>query len=215
MPIPDLLQQMLVDSLAAMNSDPSYHLSPISRLSLYHFLNPKDPSVPRFARGWLGILTARRVLPIWHAYCPSWTDQNQIPERLLDIARNSLRGEMDLKKAWREANDLWYVSANLGEPIVQRNRDVPNKAFYACDTALKALHEALNIEFLEKASEIAHASDPYLQDWERDSAASAMLAESGGADAGPLDITKRQEFWKWWLTQAVPMAWLRGGQPVP
>ncbi|HVN54184.1 MAG TPA: Imm5 family immunity protein [Anaerolineaceae bacterium] len=213
--LPDPLRRMIVESMATMKADLHYHLPPLRRLAIYRSLNPRaNPDAPVLARGWLAIITARRVLPVWHMYCPVSVEDNQLPDRLLSIARNAISGTIDLERAWHEANDLWFVAGSLGEPAIQRRTDVPNKAFYACDTALKAVHEVFWIEFLQKATEIEHTSDEYLQDWERDSAASAMIAEAGGADAGSLDLRKRHDFWEWWLSQAVPAAWVRSQEPV-
>jgi len=213
--IPEKLHRLTVEALTSMRMDPYYRLAPSRRLAIYHLLD-KDltrPEYPR-TRGWLGLLTARHVLPIWHDLRPAWIQSaenfpqvNQLPDRMLGLARNILRGTKDLKRIWEEANDLWYIMSNLNGQGIGRRPEVPNRAYYAGDACIKALHETLNIEFLERAAELEWTSDEYLQDWERDAAACAVLAEAGGADAGPLELSKRLAFWEWWLVEAIPSAW--------
>jgi len=41
----------------------------------------------------------------------------------------------------------------------------------------------------------------------------AYAATGRGPQA--VDLAKQQEFWEWWLTQAVPEAWVRGPAALP
>jgi len=221
MALPEELHRLTVESLASMRMDPFHRLHPSRRLTIYQWLNnrPENPEY-RKLRGWLGLLAARRVLPIWHELRPVWvhtTDRlpegGQLPDRLLSIARSILRGSIDLKRAWQETNDLWYFMENMNGAVFVRRPEVPNKAYYAADACFKALHETFCVEFLQHAVELEWTSDEYLRDNERDAAACAVLAEAGGADAGTVELSRRLSFWEWWLTEAIPTAWTYATEP--
>lgn len=215
MALPEELHRLSVEALASMRMDLQHRLAPARRLAIYRLLGENDAQ-PEFrkTRGWLGLLSARRVLPIWHELRPVWVhspdrfpEGGQLPDRLLSITRNILRGSMDLKRAWQETNDLWHFMENRNRAVFVRRAEVPNKAYYAADASFRALHESFCVEFLQHTAELEWTSDEYIQDDERDAAACAVLAEAGGADAGPLDLSRRESFWEWWLTEAIPTAW--------
>jgi hypothetical protein len=200
-----------------MHNDTDHHLTPLQRLELlraFGLPSQHSPAVNRF-RGWLGILTARYVLPIWHAALPIWTeipqdlpDDNLLPDRLITLAETILAGTADLQAAWQEVNDHWYVVGNIGYEFTDRD-DVPLAAYFACDAALRALYEALNTDFLDQIPVQADYTDETVPDEWRDSASSAVMAYAGGGKVEPVDLLKRRLFWEWWLQEAIPTAWAR------
>jgi hypothetical protein len=184
-------------------------------LQAFGLPSQQAPALNRF-RGWLGIFTAQYVLPIWHAALPIWTeipqdlpDHNLLPDRLITLAETVLANTADLQAAWQEVNDQWYVVGNIGDEFTAHRDDVGLAVYFACDTALRALYEALSTDFLDQIPIQADYTDETVPDEWRDSASSAVMAYAGGAEVEPVDVLKRRLFWEWWLQEALPTAWAR------
>ncbi len=221
MSLPASAQALRDQLLTLMRSDPDHHITPRQRRELLQAFGAEHqhpPVVNRF-RGWLGILTARYVLPIWHAALPIWTeipqdlpDHNLLPDRLITLAEAVVAGTANLQAAWQEVNDQWYVVGNIGDEFTAHRDDVPMAAYYACDAALRALYEALNTDFLGQIPGQADYTDETLPDEWRDSASLAVVAYAGGGEAEPVDVLKRRLFWEWWLQEAIPSVWKRAAE---
>jgi len=221
MALPASAQALCDQLLALMRSDPDHHITPLQRHELFQAFDiphQHTPVVNRF-RGWLGILTARYVLPIWHAALPIWTeipqdlpDDNLLPDRLITLAEVVVAGTADLQAAWLEVNEQWYVVGNIGDSFTAHRDDVPLATYYACDAALRALYEALNTDFLGQIPGQADYTDETLPDEWRDSASSAVVAYAGDGEAEAVDVLKRRLFWEWWLQEALPTAWKRAAE---
>ena len=218
MALPTSAQALCDQLLELMRNDPDHHITPLQRHELLQILDVPDvpsPVLNRF-RGWLGIMTARYVLPIWQATLPIWSeippdlpDNNLLPERLITLAESVVAGTTDLQHAWQEANEQWYIVGNIGDSFTAFRDDIPLNVYYACDAALRALYETLNTDFLDQMPEHADSTDATLLDEWRDSASSAVVAYAGGGEVEPEDILKRRLFWEWWLQEALPAAWSR------
>src|SRR5512138_2589008 len=189
MSLPASAQPLRDQLLTLMRSDPDHHITPLQRhelLQAFGVPQHQPPALNRF-RGRLGILTARYVLPIWHAALPIWTeiledlpDNNLLPDRLITVAESVVAGTADLQAAWQEVNDQWYVVGNIGDEFTAHRHNVPLVTYYACDAALRALSEALNTDFLGQIPAQADYNDDTLPDEWRDSASSAVVAYAGG-----------------------------------
>lgn len=221
MSLPASAQALRDQLLTLMRNDLNHHITPLQRhelLQTFDIPHQHAPVVNHF-RGWLGILTARYVLPIWHAALPIWTeipqdipDNNLLPDQLITLAENVVAGITDLQAAWQEVNDQWYVVGTIGDEFTAHRDDVPLVTYYACDTALRALYEALNTDFLGQLPGRADYTDETMPDEWRDSASSAVVAYAGGGEAEAVDVLKRRLFWEWWLQEALPTAWKRTGK---
>jgi hypothetical protein len=219
MPIPPEVQKLLNSALADMSVDPRHQLMPVRRLPIYQALQAASvPGTSDRVRGWLALLAARRVLPLWQRAMPLYEDDdpdergveaNKLAEHFLARAEGVIRGTVDRDVARKEDSDYWYVVGNIELEIFEAREETDGPffyAFFALDAAYKALHEALGYEQLGR-----------LKGWETrfacDAASSAVIAASGGGDVvegPPIDPQKRLEFWEWWLTSAIPAAWEAG-----
>src|SRR5882724_5763532 len=66
--VPDSLTNIVTKAKAALDVQPQFALSPVHRQRIYAALMLLDKPNPM---GWLGITTARYVLPIWQYWRPS------------------------------------------------------------------------------------------------------------------------------------------------
>jgi hypothetical protein len=221
MPLPGYVRSMIDEALTEISLDSEHHFTLTRRFALYKALGSPDPqpSILNPFRGWLGVLTAKYVLPIWHQALPIWEDippdlpdDNRLPDQLITTAEGVLSGTISLEVAQKEAGDQWYVVGNIGDEFSAYRDDKPVTVYFACDAALKALCEALNQEFLGKLRNWEKYTDDNLPDFVRDSASSAVVAYAGNNESGEVNIDKRQEFWEWWLSEAMPLAWERSGR---
>jgi hypothetical protein len=220
MTLPDHVQSLIDEALIGIRADPQHHFSLTRRLALYKaFVSPdqKPPSPNRF-RGQLGVLTAKYVIPIWNQVLPIWknippelTDDNDLPQRLIWLAEGVLQGTMEIEAAWKEACDQWDAVGNIGDSFSAHQDNKPIPIYFACDAALKALHESLNKEFLGGRRGWEKYTDDNLPDVGRDAASSAVVAYAGNRETEEVDLNKRREFWEWWLLEAVPPAGKKSG----
>lgn len=217
--LPEILQELIGEAVKEVKVHPHHNLSPVTRLNIYHSLDPikLTPSLyPK--RGWLGVLTVRRILPIWQRAMPLWESENDksnlissnlLPEHILKLTENLLLGLIDVQFTWKEANNYWDEVGNLIQEILE---DFEKKVFntaHVCNASLHALHETLGVEFLGKLKNWAKYNDEQLSNhfFACDTAASAVIAYAGGGNVSPFDPEKRLDFWEWWLTEAIPQAW--------
>lgn len=207
------IQTLIDEALAKVRTDSQYHLPPTLRLSIYQKIGlPTEPApLVNSMRGRLGIMTARRVLPVWQSATPIRTEipkglpnDKYLADGLLELAEGVLNGTGEIAPAWKEVNDSWYVVGNIGDEFTALRDDKPLSVYYACDAAMRAFYETLGVEFLSKTKKLEQYSDDNLPDEIRDSASSAVIAFAGGAETEPTDLPKRLEFWEWWLKDAIP-----------
>lgn len=215
---PTQLQQLIHQGSNYIITHPYHHLMPSIRFDIYRIFshNIQPPKINPIG-GWLAVLTGYRVLSIWQRAMPLWEesgepdniDGNFLPKHLLKTAEAVLKGEIDLKNAWEEANERWYEVGNVWTEILEYRPDFPVDSAHACNAALHALHETLGVQFLGKLKNWYLYDDDELSKhpFACDTASSAMIAYVGVGNSNSLTSQKRLEFWQWWLTEAIPQAW--------
>jgi hypothetical protein len=238
MAIPIKTKNLIERFMAAVKNDPRHHLSGAKRFEIYESFgrsrfsrNPcpissnyvrfleeelKASTVADKTLGWLAVLTARRVLPIWdeyydpEEYLDAQTAQEvaqylPTPQEVLQVAEKVLKKQMDNSKAFELLCNKF-------------NWPVEGSEKYNVASSYRAAHQALNtilsdsqfLGFLSKDED--NPEDVY-----EDFAAIAMQAYSF-VDNGnnktwlstrnpEFDPSKCLEFWEWWLTEAIPEAW--------
>jgi hypothetical protein len=226
MALPEHIQQLVDESLIMMRKNPEHHLLPVQRLEIYQLLEPlpsNDASI-RYVGGQLAIASARYVLPIWQQARPIWGDEepaidwggyppnypltDALPEWMIQRAEEVLRGDVGIELAEEDMGDLWDVYSNLREEITAWRTDVPEEAWYAFAAAYYALQETNLAPFTYNMPNDT-MTDPDRESGagRLDGAAAAMIACVGVDTNKPGIVTKRLEFWEWWLTEAIPAAW--------
>ncbi len=227
------IQPLTREALAIVRSDPQHTVLPFLRYAIYQKMNGirHDPPALNLRRGKLGLLTAQHVLPIWQRIAPIWSyseeeiktwnlssedleqfrnlpDDNVFPERLIKMTNGLLEGTISVDMAIQRISNehIWDSVGAIVLEFFQIRNDLPLVACHACEAAIRALYESLGYESFSKLSDLENFTDDNLPDHYRDTASHAMIAYSGGTAKEPVDFNKRQEFWEWWLTEAVPIA---------
>jgi Immunity protein Imm5 len=194
-------------ALNAVKSDYEHELNWTLRRAIYYALGAEG----RFTQGWLAILAAERVLPIFEAAAPN----EDLPRRLIDLARDVLVGTLGAEEAWETANEAHYEIGSMGDSL-------PLNAYFAAVAASRAVIEACGhdpfdglggfMRFLDVDDDEGGGvpaedwSDIELAEVGGDTASSAAVAASCGIESPVCDPGKLLDFWTWWLTDAIRRA---------
>ncbi len=196
--LPIALREAINSAHATLRDDQSHQLSPDVRSAIYaSFGSYRDPFANR-ARGLLGILTARHVLPIYEqaAHAAGHLDSEDArlfialgEDALMGVA---MRGEID---------DLIHQVTGGQGPV-----DLNWPAILARDAALQAL--------------VWIDGGNILDDWRRNTEEDCDTLDAVGCASCAYAWARRegfrhsvyplraQRFWEWWLNETVPTAWL-------
>lgn len=228
MKLPEQTQQLIDQYLEEVKLDPQHHLPGASRLAIYKSFGksrfsrepcPREQNYRRFleaelktsaiadyARGWLAVLTAKHVIPIWERYYnPLDYSDVSTPQDILQVAEEVLYNKADIILAatllCNEFNWPVEVGANYDFACAYR------ASYFALDMILSD-SEFLN--FLSQENDKA-------EDIHHDFASTAMQAycfvNNGSGETWfsvqnpEFDPQKCLEFWLWWLTEAIHQAW--------
>lgn len=222
----DWFQSLLDVALGEMRADPHHRLSPQRRRQIYGALaRSADPAMQR-AQGWLAVLAAKRVLPLFERLFPD----DDLPREILDATVGVLQGNVDDARAAELEDEGHHASGNAwGYDEVD---EITWPAALAADASYHALKEARGFQplnHLENYHTVGTVTSMFQEGeaftsqpeptgggtWldeevctvnDTDTAAAAAVASSC-EDGGPVCAPdKLQVFWTWWLRAAIPMA---------
>ena len=219
--IPGKLETLVTAALAEMQANPGHQLPYQRRQETYGAF---ENQIGRNALGWLAVITARRVLSIFHEAFPD----DGLPQQLLDTAIGVLRGQVDEETA-QEMQELGYNAA--GSAWGYDEDEVPWNADMAGGAAYHALKEARGQEPLQHLDKISvlgvvdlasgemvaeypqpiggdqFADEELSQIDSSDVAAKAAVAFACSVEGPHCDPERLCTFWTWWLKEAIPEAW--------
>lgn len=200
-------------------------LTPADRLVIYHSLYPECPTVGINSRmteiissggvfnvtedykiyGWLTIITAKYVIPIWDQYVDQELAADEsfpfrLPYEILDTAERVLSEEISPLDAYHLLCDEYH--GTVGNVLL----GVPYTMICAAEAAYKSLAMILGIPPFRYEKDL-HLTDDMIDTTNGDVATSALQAYAG-TNSVPIHFSsqKQSEFWEWWLTQALPQA---------
>jgi hypothetical protein len=104
MTMPQRVRPLLDQMLESMVADPQHMLDWRLRRELYREFGSFSEPIVYQARGWLAVLAAQRVLPIFQTVCPA----EKLPEETLEAAINVLRGAVELEATWWLAEQMYH-----------------------------------------------------------------------------------------------------------
>lgn len=179
----------------------------------------KSQTTSDYILGWIAILTAKYVLPIWEN-----TNLNTIfsnteyiisPNEIIEVAEQIISGSGDIERAYRDLNEEYYYCLNIGHFTQFDLAAVCASALY---TIIVVLLGANNLDKFNPAmseAKITLERDCILQSARAytviDKNKPGKWMEFENKTSKPSGITfdadKRLEFWEWWLTEAIPQAW--------
>lgn len=221
--------QMLVDA--------HHNLFLNKRLPIYKCIERLDELNHLNIRGWLALLTARKVLFIWERTPPYYS----FPQLLVNDAESFLQNNLSLPdlKAKYDFEELTITGFyNDPETYTDKQKYSGQATLLACTEAQGILlfNQLFPNDLIHKMEEeiIQGYPDEMLRDFYIDCASMAVCAYSGiSFDWDIVDDSvsewindfqellniinttfdpefipeKRLEFWKWWLKEAIPQAW--------
>jgi hypothetical protein len=228
------IRSFAIEALTMMRNDPEHNVPPILRYGIYQKMNETGTTNPpglNVMRAKLGLLTAEYVLPIWQRINPIWSyseeeiltwnlsleeleqfrnlpDDNVLPERLIGLLKALLEGTSSVDVAIQRIHDedIWNVVGTIVLEFFHVRDDLPLVACHACQAAHRALYESLGYESFIRPYDLQNFTDDNLPNSYRDAASHAVIAYAAGTRKELVNFNKRQEFWEWWLTEAVPTA---------
>ncbi len=170
----------------------------VNRREIYHLLDVNNlADRPVFKK--LSIITARYVLPIWQSTRPT----DATPGHMLNMAEMIFENKMSPSVARMEVDKAWEKMENLG--VTEEGKSIGN-AYYAGQAAVESLMEVFGRDSFENVLLDKNSTDSGLDPWSSDTAHWAVAAYAGLKGDVKSDSSKRQEFWEWWLQDAIPQA---------
>jgi hypothetical protein len=237
MELPTELQRCLAEALAEMRADPAHQLRPYRRQVIYEALGPPDDPATNRTRGWLGVVIARFVLPVWETIATDlaielrsrygyddqgiqWLDLSA-PARALAIIEDLVKGRQLDAESRVFLHERFYYWQNIG-----LQKWFPDKAWWPVSAIYWAQPDKTGYfgggEDWDTPSFSADDSDEDRYLSPVDLAGLGVRAYASIYDSTRdrahefrLDAQRSQEFWEWWLQEAVPRAWALAHQPLP
>jgi hypothetical protein len=220
------LQLLLDTALGEVKVDPHHRLAPQRRRQIYDALLRSTDFAVQQAQGWLAVLAARRVLPLFERVFPD----DSLPRDILDTAVGVLQGSVDDARAVEIEDEGYNASGNAWG--YDELEEITWPAALAADASYHALKEARGFQplnHLDRYHTVGTVTSPLQDDavfslepeptrgytWpdeevctvaDADTAAAAAVASSCREDGPVCDPEKLQAFWTWWLVEAIPMA---------
>jgi hypothetical protein len=142
-------------------------------------------------RTWLEILSTKHVISIWERNL-----EGRDPHRMISLASDYLRGQLDWMEAWHQQNNFGGGLSNFDTfPSGSLH------ASYVGHASVSCVLTALKDSYMEDDGML----DEMLDSWDGSFYASAAYShEMPWEDIS--DSKLRFEFWMWWLDYAVPHA---------
>ncbi len=224
------IDQHLQKALAEVQKHPEHWLLPIHRRALYDFLDP-DKTIPfnLQIRPWLDLYTLQYVLPFWEPIINDpesiWEGYYDVPLQLASMLEGILNRTINKESVSDSINHWVEVSGTTGEI---RESQFYN-AWCVFDVGLKAITYLWGNDFLCKRNYFRYNTEAttQLHDLDYSDAANfACIAYSGGEWSQEIPLrediwrpigiwnrdsnivrSRRLQFWKWWLLDAIPKAY--------
>lgn len=193
------LQLAVEQAMEALAQQIDHSLKPIYRCNVYAAFGPVQDINAYRTRGWLDVLTANHVLPIWQGV---WPDDNT-PADLLLLAEGLLGGTVSREEAHKKWNVVW---ARLQGRNEEGKWQAHEEACCARQAAIQAVSWLINPDLTCAEVTESDTDEDLLDPVCSDSALWAAAAYSGAMWSVEPNLSRNQEFWIWWLEKAIPRA---------
>jgi len=199
----DTIRPLLDTVLGEVQANRDHEMDPQRRREVYDALRGLAGEE---AVGWLAVVTARRVLPVFQQRYP----EDTLPHELLETAVGVLRGQVDDARA-EEMLDCGYHAS--GSAWGYDEREIPWPVWLAGNASYHALKEVRGRQPLSTLPE--HCRDGTPTPWSDqdlcqfafgDTAAVAAVASASNAHGTACDPQRLLAYWRWWLAEAIPAA---------
>jgi len=198
--MPLAVRELIEKALRAVQDHSQHALLPVHRSRIYKAIGPLSNSTSYQVRGHLELLCARRGLVIWQQA----HSQDNRAEQLLFLARRVFAGQIDHEIAKKEVEQAqnW-----LSNDYKERTEKLAQKCFYVLAAIIEATYVVLGYDRWYNITIHKDETDSDLDPWSSDTAKWTAAALAGPVWESGYDSCKRLEFWKWWLTEAISLAY--------
>lgn len=197
--LPEELTERITAALDALEIEPDGRLPLQWRRKVRDRFGPEaeglDRSPGRRRRVQLDRLCAEHVMPYWRSALPD----DPRPSRMLELADELLAGRADPSAAERE-KDRFEVDI-----LDMESAGMDSRAASAGQAAVGVVLSTLAADYSSDLPADANDDDLDSDQWE--SCYFASLAEGSYPGAPDEEPEARREFWRWFLRQAVPLAY--------
>ena len=211
--LPDMIQKSIEQMLLKTHQNSYHDLLPKERLIFYNFVQElSDQTIATTFFKWLSFLSASQVKFVWDE---SMLDNNFVSE-ILKTVEGILLKRLDLVDT-TDRRELFY---NAVGGIYEETAPRPRAAMEAAYLSLQLVSNAKSFQdYNIKEIERGFSDEIIISIGDFDVETFAVLAYSGfnydfeyreddsDNNMSNFDSQKRLEFWKWWLTEAIPQAW--------
>ncbi len=249
MTLPVKVQQLCNQYLEKMRQDKKHHLLPFDRFTIYQAFGPSnhlaDPlegstgltkkeskynsinfSKADLAFGWLAVITARKIMPIWlEAKIYERPDEEYYscnPVEMLEEVEGVLLGKIPQEKAyWDLCLRFYDGSSGLEYSVTEKAYAAHSAAFAALEVVLCGVEELYYHVSIKSDDHISYSLHDFATMAARAYAAidenepGAWVKVRGEKHPLTIDLKKRLDFWEWWLLEAIPQAWELVSQSKP
>lgn len=229
------IDRKLKEALLYIHNNSKHQLPLRYRDAIYKLLGSRDNRFSNQVRGWIGIISARYVLPIILAKTSQRDSKTNklLPEYVLETAEKTIRDDISMESeeyiaakdraayyseyAWKEDERLFSPNANYAGSaiycaLLQVDGNIPinfPSNYETKDYKRLSDFKHISLRDLTDSDIIDSYGSPNV-----DSAFFAVKAYALANNNPELPIVlhkfdpaKCQEFWQWWLTEAIPAAW--------
>lgn len=207
----ETLQDLVDEARRAMEADAAHDLSLGRRDVIQWAMGPflfapgNTDSSGYLRRVRLATLAVERVVPVWRRTFPD----NSLPEHLLARAREiaAHRRDSDLATAAHEFEDAWATTEKLYAASFSLAATV---GFAAARTLSLAISDGFTDSEGPQDVDREQRDSPEFESNDANCIASGVYADGPVepiACAPAPSTEKRREFWRWWLNEAVFIAW--------
>ncbi|RKI42229.1 hypothetical protein D7Y27_17050 [Corallococcus sp. AB004] len=200
---PEVLDSLLQRAFESVQADPMHNLALGMRRELWRSLGPELGFGQGYARRLaLALATARHVLSLWELTYP----QDRTPHTELDSAEAMRMGSLDKG----EASAIWQQAWN--HMVELSFSDEGSRGAAAGLSAVQALRTCIDDETFALLEVDERLRDDQVDAEDMDASMLAAAAYAGGPTwEASSDSARRLQFWEWWLSEAVLLAY----QSVP
>lgn len=209
-----LLSDVLVGAKISITSTSNYSLSPWYRREIYIKILtfPKGQKII----GWLAVFAAENVMSICESRSPRSDLQN-----MLTLARSTLEGRAPIGTLTQKVSEMWHsfyepdlkdtetntskIESGKFDTLMEQWDYSEGFPYFGELMLQRVLSEVSGIEPLMYVDE--DTTDEDLFSWIPDTAMWASTIYAGPVWIKNSNLTRRLNFWIWWLNEAIPKAW--------
>ena len=201
------ISSLIPELLEIIDKDPHHALPPLYRQRVYEATWPLSNPQGQSVYSWHAVIAAEKVLSIWLAAMPYDVE----PAHQLEVAKAFIREEIDTDAARYEnryTGKRFKVLYHIDETAEWKHTVAPS-VYFAGVAAWRALYDCAEVvdSSFNQLDYNEYTTDADIKCGRYDTALWASLSVAGHVGEPDSNKEARREFWHWWLTTALQLAW--------